>query len=331
MEYRKLGSSDLEISAIAFGAWAIGGWLWGGADENEAQKAIRASIDLGGTTIDTAPVYGFGVSEIIVGKAIESVPRDKIQLLTKYGLRWDTEKGVAFFATQDNNGNDINIQKFAGKDSVIKECEDSLRRLKTDYIDLYQIHWHDESTPISETMEAVEQLLKEGKIRAAGVCNYQTDWVDEALKSVNIVSNQVPYSMLRKDIEKDVVPHSLEKNIGILAYSPLQRGVLTGKIKSGYKFNEGDNRADLPYFKGENLTKINAFLEGIRPIAEDKGATIAQLVLKWTLEQPGITCALAGARNIQQVEDNLKAASLSLSEEEKFQINQGIKSLNLDL
>ncbi|MBX2843560.1 MAG: aldo/keto reductase [Flammeovirgaceae bacterium] len=331
MEFRKLGNSDLEISVIAFGAWAIGGWLWGGADEKEAEKAIRASIDMGGTTIDTAPVYGFGVSEKIVGKAIEGISRDKIQVLTKYGLRWNTKKGVQFFNTKDNDGNDINIHKYAGKASVIKECEDSLQRLKTDYIDLYQIHWHDESTPISETMEAVEQLLKDGKIRTAGVCNYQTSWVEEALDSINIVSNQVPYSMLRKDIEKDVVPQALERNIGILAYSPLQRGVLTGKIKPGYKFNDGDNRADLPYFKGENLKEINSFLEGIKPIAENKGATLAQLVLKWTLGQPGITCALAGARNIQQVEDNLKAASLQLSKEEIYQINQELKELSLDL
>jgi aryl-alcohol dehydrogenase-like predicted oxidoreductase len=152
MEYRNLGKSDLKISVISFGAWAAGGWMWGGADRNDAIAAIRASYDLGVTSIDTAPAYGQGVSEEIVGEAIKGLPREKLQLLTKYGLRWNSTKGSFYFKSKDNNGRDIDMHKYAGKESIIRECEDSLRRMGTDYIDLYQIHWPDITTPVAETM-----------------------------------------------------------------------------------------------------------------------------------------------------------------------------------
>jgi aryl-alcohol dehydrogenase-like predicted oxidoreductase len=155
MEYRKLGETDLAVSAITFGAWAAGGWMWGGNDDMEAINAMKAAYDLGITSIDTAPIYGQGKSEELVGQAIKELPRDKVQILTKYGMRWDLTKGTFGFKSKDNAGNDLDIYKYAGKESIIKECEDSLKRLGTDYIDLYQIHWPDESTPIAETMEAI--------------------------------------------------------------------------------------------------------------------------------------------------------------------------------
>src|SRR5262245_51837153 len=149
MEYRKIGDSNLQLSAITFGAWAAGGWLWGGIDRKEAIDAIRASYDLGVTSIDTAPAYGQGDSEELVGEAIRELPREKVQLLTKYGLRWDLTKGEFYFKSQNNRGEEIDIYKYAGKESIIEECNNSLRRLGTDYIDLYQIHWHDKTTPIA--------------------------------------------------------------------------------------------------------------------------------------------------------------------------------------
>ncbi len=155
MEYRQLGESEVKASVITFGAWAIGGWMWGGADRKEAIGAIKASHDHGVTSIDTAPAYGQGLSEEIVGEAIRDMPRDKIQILTKFGLRWNVKKGEFFFNSKDNSGNDIYMHKFASKENVMKECEDSLKRLNTDYIDLYQIHWPDTTTPIAETMEAL--------------------------------------------------------------------------------------------------------------------------------------------------------------------------------
>ncbi len=282
MEYRKLGKSDLEISVITFGAWAAGGWMWGGTEKKDSIKAIQSAYEMGVTSIDTAPVYGQGASEEIVGVAIKNIPRDKVQILTKYGMRWDLAKGDFAFKSKDNDGNDIDIYKYAAKDSIIKECEDSLRRLGTDYIDLYQIHWPDVTTPIAETMEAVAKLIQQGKVRHAGVCNYNASQVKEAQNYINLVSNQVPYSMVKRDIEKEVVPYCIENNISILAYSPLERGLLTGKLKPGHHFAEGDHRAGLYFFKDENIRRTNALLDKLRPMAKEKNATLSQLVIRWT-------------------------------------------------
>jgi len=327
MEYKKLGNSDLEVSAICFGGWAAGGWMWGGTERKDAIKAIRAAYHLGVTSIDTAPIYGQGNSEEIVGEAIKDFPRDKIQILTKYGMRWDLAKGNFYFKSADTKGKQIDIYRYAGKESVIKECEDSLRRLGTDYIDLYQIHWPDVTTPIEETMEAVAKLIEQGKVRYAGVCNYNAEQMQEAQKY--IVSNQVPYSMVMRDIEKDTVPYCLENNLSILAYSPLERGLLTGKMKPGHIFQEGDHRADLYFFSDENISRTNAFLDKIKPLAEEKNATIAQLVLRWTIEQPGITIALAGARNESQATENALAQNINLSDEELAFINEELSQLRL--
>jgi aryl-alcohol dehydrogenase-like predicted oxidoreductase len=325
MEYRKLGTSDLKISVVTFGAWAAGGWMWGGTEHNDAVKAIRTAYDLEMTSIDTAPVYGQGKSEEVVGEAIKTLPRDKIQILTKYGLRWDTTKGQFYFKSKDNNGNPINLYKYAAKESIIKECENSLRRLGTDYIDLYQIHWYDPTTPVQESMEAVSQLIRDGKVRYAGVCNYDVSQMKEAEEYINLVSDQVPYSMLRRSIEKELVPHLLENKKSILAYSPLQLGLLTGKMKPGQKFPEGDLRNDSFYFKDENIKCTNTFLDEIKSLANEKKATLGQIVIRWTLEQPGITIALVGARNPRQATENAKAADIKLSSED---INFITKELN---
>ncbi|CAN5268218.1 aldo/keto reductase [soil metagenome] len=330
MKYRDLGNSGLQISEITFGAWAIGGWMWGGADRADAIAAINKCLDLGITTFDTAPVYGFGVSEEIIGEALAG-KRQEVQILTKYGLVWDNSSGDIHMASKDNEGKDINIHKHASKKSIIRECEDSLKRLKTDYIDLYQIHWPDKTTPIEESMEAVYQLMKEGKVKAAGVSNYNAEQMKQANEAIPLASNQVPYSMVLRNIEKDVVPYSVENNIGILAYSPLQRGLLTGKITKDYKFEEGDHRPSTPHFKPENLEKVNNFLQKIKPIADDKGASLAQLVIYWTIHQPGITSALVGARNPKQVEENAKAVEFDFTKDDLEDINNQLDKLRLNL
>lgn len=330
MEYRKLGESDLKVSVITFGAWAAGGWMWGGTERKGAIEAIQAAHDCGVTSIDTAPVYGQGLSEEIVGESIKNISRDKVQILTKYGMRWNLAKGMLGFKSKDNNGNDIDIYKYAGKDSIVKECEDSLRRLNTDYIDLYQIHWPDVTTPISESMEAVEQLIEQGKIRYAGVCNYNAAEVKEAQEHINLVSNQVPYSMVLRNIEEDVVPFCIANNISILAYSPLQRGLLTGKIKPGHKFAEGDHRKSLYYFKDESIARTNVFLDKLRPLAKEKNATLSQLVIRWTIERPGITIALVGARNKEQAIQNAKAINIKLTFKEIEFINEELNQLILE-
>ncbi len=329
MEYRKIGDSDLALPVITFGAWAAGGWMWGKTERKDAVDAIRASYNEGVTAIDTAPVYGQGTSEEIVGEAIQNIPRHRLQILTKYGMRWDVKKGDFSFKSKNNQGEDIELYRYAGRDSIIRECEESLRRLRTDYIDLYQIHWPDTTTPIAESMEAVDRLIKQGKVRYAGVCNYNVEQMKEAEKYVRLVSNQVPYSMVKRDIEREVVPHCIAGNKAILAYSPMERGLLTGKMKPGYAFQEGDHRAGLYFFTDENIRRTNQFLSKIKPIADEKKVTLAQLVLRWTITRPGITIALAGARNAEQAVANAKAGDITLTGEEMELINRHLASLEL--
>lgn len=321
MEYRKLGESGLELSAITYGAFAIGGTMWGGNDAQDSINALHASLDNGVTSIDTAPFYGFGLSEELIGQAIKGKDRSKIQLLTKFGLVWDgtnNGKGEFFFDAEDK-GKTYPVYKFASKANVIKEVEESLKRLGTDYIDLLQIHWPDSTTPIDETMLALDELIKQGKIRAAGVSNYNVSQLEEASKYIKVASNQVAYSMLNKGIEKDLVPYVLENNVGIIAYSPMERGLLTGKYFKDAKLKDNDHRNG--YFGQFEAEKVKTFLEAIEPLAVAKNATLSQLVLCWTALQPGITVVLAGARNAVQAIENAKAMDINLTVEELKFIN----------
>ncbi|MET7037799.1 aldo/keto reductase [Elizabethkingia miricola] len=327
MEFRKLGNTDLELSAITYGAFAIGGNMWGGNEKEDSIASVRASIDNGVTTLDTAPFYGFGLSEEMIGEAIKGYDRSKIQLLTKFGLVWDggnQGKGEFFFDAEEA-GKTIPVYKYASKASVIKEVEDSLKRLNTDYIDLLQIHWPDATTPISETMEALEILLQQGKIRAAGVSNYSVEQVVEARQSLNIASNQIGYSMLNRGVENDLVPYALENDLGIIVYSPMERGLLTGKYFKDGKLKDNDHRNG--YFQQFDLEKVKTFLETITPIAEDKNATLSQLVLRWTSLQPAITVVLAGARNAEQAAANAKAMDIDLTAEELAFINTELSKI----
>jgi aryl-alcohol dehydrogenase-like predicted oxidoreductase len=326
-----LPGTDVKITPITFGAWAIGGWFWGGTNEKESLEAVEKAVDLGMTTIDTAPVYGFGQSEEFVGKAIKG-KTDKVQILTKFGLCWDrVSDNIHYEKTRDNNGRELSLYRVGRKESIIKECEDSLQRLGIEVIDLYQQHWPDSSTPLEETMEALEILKDQGKIKAGGVCNYSAQLFSDAGKYFNLTSDQVPYSMVMRDIEKELIPYCIKNNKAVIAYSPMQRGLLTGKITADYHFNEGDHRPGTPFFKEPNLSSINEFLKKIKPIADDKNVTLAQLVLRWTLDQPGITCVLAGARNARQVTENAAAAEITISDEEMEIINNELDNLKLEL
>lgn len=326
-----LPESDVSVSQLTFGAWAIGGWLWGGADEKEAIKAIETAITNGMTTIDTAPVYGFGQSEEFVAKAIKG-KRDKVEILTKFGLVWNQRtKFLHYEGTRDNNGNEVALYRQGSKENVIKECEACLKRLNTDYIDLFQQHWPDDTTPIEETMEALEILKTQGKIRSGGVSNFSKEQFKAADSFFKLSSNQVPYSMVNRNIEEELIPYCIENNKAIIVYSPLQRGLLTGKITPNYLFNEGDHRPTLPYFQEPNLSAINKFLEQIKPVADSKNATLSQLVLHWTMQKKGITVVLAGARNVDQVLENIKATELTLSEEEYQLIDSKLNKLQIKL
>lgn len=330
MEYRQLGSSDLNISAVAFGAWAIGGFMWGGTDDDAAISAMNTAFDLGVTAIDTAPVYGFGHSEDLVAKVIKG-RRDKFQIFTKYCLRWEEDSGALHFERTGVDGNPIKIYRNARKESIVKECEDSLRRLGTDYIDLYQQHWPVPENNLHEAMGALDQLLADGKIRAAGVCNFNVEQVEEAMDYVDLVSVQPPYSMINRNIEEDLLPFCHVGGIGVIPYSPLQRGILTGKISVDHQFPDNDHRSTDKFFERENREKTHQLLDNLRPIAQAHNATLAQLVIRWTITRPGVTAALVGARNPSQAKENAASADLDLSAEELNRITAFVDQVELDI
>jgi len=330
MEYRQLGSSDVKVSAVTMGTWAIGGWLWGGTDDEAAIEGIHRAIDVGMTSIDTAPMYGRGHSEEVVGKAVAG-RRDQVQLLTKYCLVWDNDEGEYYFEYEFDPGVKTKVYRNGRADSIVRECEQSLRRLGTDYIDLYQCHWRDHTTPVAETMEAVDKLIKDGKVRAAGVSNFTVEEIQECCAVLPLASDQPPYSMVNRGIEADVLCHCRENNIGVIVYSPMQLGLLSGKLTMDRVFDGDDQRARSPYFKPENRRRVINFMEKLRPIAEAHDATPAQLVINWTIHRPGITAALVGARNPQQVEENAAAAAFKLSDEETRQVDALVDALELDL
>jgi aryl-alcohol dehydrogenase-like predicted oxidoreductase len=325
MEYRQLGKSSIKASVITYGAWAIGGTMWGGSDEADAVAAIHASIDAGVTSIDTAPIYGYGKSEELVARAIAG-KRDKVQIFTKFGLRWDDTEGEYFFELNDD-GKTTKIYRNAKKKSIIAECENSLKRLNTDHIDLYQCHWRDHTTELEETMEALAQLIKDGKILAAGVSNFTADEIEQSNKIVTIASDQPPYSMVLRDIEKDVLPFCLKNEVGVIVYSPLQRGLLTGKFKPDHKFAQGDHRASQPHFQPDYIKRVNEFLDKLKPLAEKHETSLGNLVIAWTIKQPGITAALVGARDAAQAAENAKAANIKLTTDDLLAINKMLATL----
>ncbi len=325
MEYRKLGYTDLELSVITHGAFAIGGTMWGGNERKDSAASVAASLDHGVTTIDTAPFYGLGLSEEIIGEVIRGRDRSKIQLLTKFGLVWDGSNGGRgdFHFDLDVNGKKVPVYKYAGKDSIIRELEASLRRLGTDYIDLLQLHWPDSTTPVDETMEVLDRLVQEGKIRAAGVSNYSVAQMETAADTFLPASNQVWYSMLTRTIEQDLVPYALHHRVGIIAYSPLERGLLTGKYFGDAALKSDDHRNN--YFKKFEAGKVKVLLELLAPVAQEKGVTISQLVLRWTTLQPGITVVLAGARTAAQAIENAKSMDITFSPDETEAISRALE------
>jgi aryl-alcohol dehydrogenase-like predicted oxidoreductase len=333
MELRKLGSSDIEIPPVVFGAWAIGGWFWGGTDDDGAVEAIRAGIDAGITAIDTAPMYGFGHSESVVGRAIKG-RRDEVIVATKCGLRWDVEKGEFFFTTEDQSVTDPEesnkvrpVYRLLERDSIIEECDLSLKRLGVDTIDLYQCHWPDSTTPLDETMEAMLRLREQGKIREIGVSNFTSEMMEKCLSIGPIVSDQPKYSLLAREIEEDVLPFCREHDLATLVYSPLAQGLLTGKVTMERTFPEGDMRVNSPWYAPVNRKRVLDVLAKLSSMADDHGATLAQLVINWTVHEPGVTAAIVGGRNPAQVRENAGALDFTLSEDERRIIRAAFEDL----
>jgi len=326
MEHRKLGTSDLELPVITFGAWGIGGLFWGGSDDDEGIRAIQAAIDHGVDAIDTAPIYGCGHSESLVGKAIQG-RRDRVRILTKCGLRWDSTEGEFYFTIKAPNGRDVCVYKNTRAASIRHECEQSLVRLGVETIDLYQVHWPSASAPAGETMDALTRLQKEGKIRYIGVCNYDAAQLAEALRFGPVASDQIKYNLLERDIESDPLPFCRRENLGVICYSPMALGLLTGKVTMDRTFPETDIRSRMPWYQPANRRRVLDALEKIRPIADAHGATLAQVAVAWVLARQGVTTALVGARNARQAVENAAAARVTLSEQELAAIGQTFEAV----
>ena len=285
IEYMALGSSGISVSTVCLGTWAIGGWMWGGTDEEESIRTIHTALDKGINFIDTAPVYGFGRSEEIVGKALQSVKRDQVVVATKVALEWDEKERVFRNSTRQR---------------ILKEIDDSLRRLQTDYIDLYQVHWPDPLVPIEETARVMDELLQAGKIRAIGVSNYSPEQMDAFRKVAPLHSVQPPYNLFERQIEQDVLPYAQQHGIAVLAYGAICRGLLSGKMKPDSKFEGDDLRKYDPKFKepryGQYLQAVAA-LDSMAHQRHDRH--VLELAIRWVMEQGAI--ALWGARHPGQL------------------------------
>ncbi len=330
MKYLKLGNTDLNASVIGLGTWVMGGGvLWGkNPDDNESIRAIHASLDKGVNLIDTAPAYGFGRSEEVVGKAIKG-QRDKFIIATKCGLWWHDNRGSLFVENFDGKA----LYRSLRPDTIQIEIEDSLRRLDTDYIDLYQTHWpavEPDKTPIEDTMACLNQLKDQGKIREIAVSNVSLDELKEHMRQGLIASNQFRYSMLYRVPEADMLPFCHENNIATLTYMSLEQGLLTGKVGMERDFGESEWRSNPdwnPWFKRSNRGKILDMLSGWQGLTQQYACSMAQLVIAWTAAQHGVTHVLCGARNTEQALDNAAAGILEIDSSDLARIRSDVESL----
>jgi aryl-alcohol dehydrogenase-like predicted oxidoreductase len=322
--YRQLGQSEIEVSVVGMGTWAIGGTWWGGAMETESVAALRAGLDAGINLIDTAPVYGFGLAEEVVGKAIKGRDRDSVVIATKVGLVWDNEVGRFFF---EDNG--TKVYRNLKPESIRREVENSLRRLDVDYIDLYQTHWQDPTTPISDTMSELLKLKDEGKIKAIGVSNASISDMLKYLDLGRIESNQPLYNMLDRSIEGEELPFCQEHDIAVLSYSSLALGLLTGKLTGEKEYPSSDPRSHDPRYGYEPIAKINQMLEQFAPFRNKYGLNQTQLTIAWTHSRLGITSALVGVRTAAHAEENAAAGYVLISQEDIAEMDKIIKSVEL--
>lgn len=315
VEKRALGSSGPEISTVGFGAWAAGGpWKvgWGPQSDEDSIAAIRRSIELGCNWIDTAAIYGLGHSEEVVGRALAGIDRATVIVATKCG-RVPDETGTPH--------SDLRPR------AIREQLEESLVRLKTDYVDLYQIHWPDNETgtPIEESWSAMSALQAEGKIRYLGASNFDTDQLARCEAVRHVDSLQPPYSLVRRDIEADVLPWCREHCVGVIVYSPMQAGLLSGAFDMG-RVAEDDWRRRNAFFQEPALSRHLALVERLRPIAARSGKTVGQLAIAWTVAQPGVTAAIVGARRPEQVDQNAGAMGWALTLAELNEIEDAARA-----
>ena len=308
MQLYRLGTSDLEVSALSLGTWAMGGTTetWGYVDDRESIAAIHQALDCGINLIDTAPIYGLGHSEQIVGKAIQG-RRAEVVLATKGGLDFPSTAGQA-------------PHRCLSAEHLIRDCEASLRRLRTDVIDLYQCHWPDPETPIAETMEALRTLREQGKIRAIGLSNYNCEELAAATVVGPVHAVQTSFSMLNRRSAEDLLPFCKEHRIGVLTYGTLVKGLLTGKFNNESRFE--DLRASDPEFQGDRFLRNLGIVEALKSIADRYNKTLAQLVINWTAGFPGLTAPIIGAKRPSQVIENAGGTGWPILEEDRALIDR---------
>lgn len=313
MQTRKFGNSDLEITPVGYGAWAIGGsgwqFAWGGQDDNDSIAAIHRSLELGVNWIDTAAVYGLGHSEKVVARALKSWSGARPYVFTKCGLRWDA-KG--------------NVRKKLSADSIRREVEDSLRRLSLDEIDLYQIHWppDPDSAELEEGWSTMADLQRQGKVRWIGVSNFSVQQLRRAQAIARVTSLQPPYSLVHREIEAQVLPYCLQEGTGVIVYSPMASGLLTGAMtrERAAKLPRDDWRRNHPDFIEPNLSRNLALVERLQEIGRRHGRSAGEVAIAWTLNHPAVTGAIVGARNARQAEGVMRAGDLRLADEEVAEI-----------
>jgi aryl-alcohol dehydrogenase-like predicted oxidoreductase len=315
MEQIAIGESGLKTSRVGLGTWAIGGWMWGGTDEATSIATIRAAVEQGITLIDTAPIYGFGRSEEIVGKALAAGGlRKKVTIATKVGIAW--RDGTPY--------------RDGRRQRVRQEIEDSLRRLRTDVIDLYQVHWPDLQTPLEETARALEDLLRQGKIRAIGVSNFSPQQMEAFRAVASIDAVQPPYNLFERKIEADVLPYAQAAGLTVLSYGALCRGLLSGRMTAATAFGQGDLRRVDPKFQGARYRQYLAAVERLSRFAREHfGRSVLALAVRWVLDQ-GPTIALWGARRPDQLEAAREIEGWRLDEGAKRQIDAILARCILD-
>src|ERR1700682_5990973 len=315
MELADILGTSLKVSPVAIGTWAIGGWMWGGTDEAESISTIRAALEHGINVIDTAPVYGFGRSEEIVGKAIvEAGLRSRVLIATKVGLEWQGGK----------------VFRNASRARILQEIEDSLRRLRTDYIDIYQIHWPDPLVAIEETAEAMHILFRQGKIRAIGVSNFSVDQIERFRGVAPLHVLQPPYNLFERGIEADLLPYCRKNKIATLGYGALCRGLLSGRMRPDTVFDGDDLRRTDPKFLEPRFAQYLAAVERLDRLAQQRfGKRAIHLAVRWMLDQ-GITTALWGARHPGQLQPVDEVDGWRLNASAKAEINQILRDTIID-
>jgi aryl-alcohol dehydrogenase-like predicted oxidoreductase len=312
MRTRKLGSSGLELTIVGFGAWAIGGggWAfgWGPQDDNESVAAIRRGLDIGINWIDTAAVYGLGHSEEVVARAIEG-RRDEVIVATKCGLVWNPGETTPFGRLK--------------AESIRREVEESLRRLRTDRIDLYQIHWPSPPEDVEEGWGEVARLVKEGKVLHAGVSNFSVEQIERARVIHPVASLQPPYSMLNRNVEAELLAHCQTHGIGVVVYSPMQAGILSGSFtrERMLALAQDDWRRNTRQYQEPQLSRNLELVEELRAVASRTGRTVGQLAIAWVLRRAEVTSAIVGARRPSQIEETAKASEIDLTDAEVAEIN----------